>query len=394
VAGRGEEQMQMKAIHYAAAAALALAIGLMGCGGATVASQEQGGKATVTKRAFGKTADGTPVDLYTLSNANGFEAAITNYGGIIVSIKTPDRDGKLGDVVLGFDNLDGYLGNHPFFGALIGRYGNRIAKGRFTLDGQVYKLAVNDGANSLHGGIKGFDKVVWQAREINSPDGPSLELKYLSKDGEEGYPGNLSVTVVYTVTADNSLKIDYKATTDKATPVNLTNHAYYNLAGQGDVLGHELKLFASRFTPTDAGLIPTGELRSVKGTPFDFTTLTPIGARINADDEQLKRAGGYDHNFVLDSGGGKLAQAAEVYEPTTGRVMDVYTTEPGVQFYTGNFLDGTIKGKGGRVYAKRSGLCLETQHFPDSPNHPEFPSTILKPGVEYHTTTVYRFSAR
>ncbi|MGE5489012.1 MAG: aldose epimerase family protein [bacterium] len=384
----------MKAINYAAAAALAAIIGLSGCSAPQSAPQEQGGKASVSKRAFGQTADGTPVDLYTLSNANGFEASITNYGAILVSLKTPDRNGTFGDVILGFENLDGYLGNHPFFGAIVGRYGNRIAKGQFSLDGQVYKLAVNDGPNHLHGGVKGFDKVVWQAREAGSPTEPALELKYTSKDGEEGYPGNLSVTVVYTVTADNSLRIDYTATTDKATPVNLTNHAYFNLAGEGDILGHQLTLNASRFTPTDKGLIPTGELRSVKGTPFDFTTATEIGARIEADDEQLKFAGGYDHNFVLDSGGGTLAKAAELYDPKTGRVMEVFTTEPGVQFYTGNFLDGTLKGKGGRVYTKRSALCLETQHYPDSPNKPNFPSTILKPGAEYRTTTVYKFSAR
>ncbi len=377
-----------------AAGALIAAIGFSGCSSTKTASKAQEGKATVKKQAFGKTADGTPVDLYTLSNANGFEVAITNYGGIIVSLKAPDRNGRFADVVLGFDSLDGYLKQHPYFGAIVGRYGNRIAKGRFKLNGTEYKLATNNGPNALHGGIKGFDKAVWQAKELQSPEGQALQLTYVSKDGEEGYPGNLTVTVVYTVTDKNELKIDYSATTDKDTVLNVTNHSYFNLAGEGDILGHDLKLNAGRFTPVDSGLIPTGELRSVKGTPFDFSTPTPIGARIGAADEQIKLGGGYDHNFVLDSGGGTLAQAAEVYEPKTGRVLEVWTTEPGIQFYTGNFLDGTLKGKGGRVYAKRTGLCLETQHFPDSPNKPAFPSTVLKAGAKYQSQTVFRFSAR
>jgi aldose 1-epimerase len=297
-------------------------------------------------------------------------------------------------VVLGFDSIDGYLMRTSYFGVLVGRYGNRIAKGRFTLNGVEYKLATNNGENSLHGGVKGFNKAVWKVRDVSDGQSPRLELTYLSKDGEEGYPGNLSVTVVYTLTDSNELRIDYSATTDKDTVVNLTNHSYFNLAGQGegDILGHELTLFAGKFTPSDKVLIPTGELRSVEGTPFDFRKPVAIGARIGQNDEQLKFGGGYDHNFVLSSGGGALALAARVYEPKTGRVMEVLTTEPGIQFYTGNFLDGTLSGKGGKAYAKRSGFCLETQHFPDSPNHPQFPSTVLRTGGRYQTTTVYRFS--
>ncbi len=381
----------MRFVHYAAAAVFAAALGFSGCSSPKTASQVQEGKATVKKQAFGSTADGTPVDLYTLCNASGFEVAITNYGGIVVSVKTPDRNGNIGDVVLGFDSLDGYLKQHPFFGALVGRYGNRIANGRFRLDGVEYKLATNNGKNHLHGGIRGFDKAVWQARGLDTPDGPAVELTHVSRDGDEGYPGTLTATVVYTVTPKDELRIDYSATTDKATVVNLTNHSYFNLAGEGDILGHELRLNAERFTPVDAGLIPTGELRSVKGTPFDFTAATAIGARIAGKDQQIGFGGGYDHNFVLNGGGGALAQAAEVYEPKTGRVLEVWTTEPGIQFYTGNFLDGTITGKGGRVYTQRSGFCLETQHFPDSPNKPEFPTTVLKPGERYDTTTLYRF---
>jgi aldose 1-epimerase len=353
-------------------------------------------EAKVMKQAFGKTADGTLIDLYVLTNKNGMEAAITNYGGIVVSLKTPDRNGKLADVVLGYDRLEGYLGDTSHQGAIVGRYGNRIGRAAFTLNGTRYTLAKNNGDNSLHGGLKGFDKVVWKAKQMSSAEGDGVELTYLSKDGEEGYPGNLSVRVVYTLTDKNELKIDYTATTDKPTVVNLTNHSYFNLAGQGegDILQHQLRLTAAKFTPVDAGLIPTGELRPVAGTPFDFRKATAIGARINAADEQLKLGRGYDHNFVLDSTGGKLALAAEVYEPKTGRVMEVWTTEPGIQFYTGNFLDGTIHGKAGKVYQQRYAFCLETQHFPDSPNQPKFPSTVLKPGSRYQTTTVYKFAAR
>jgi len=347
------------------------------------------------KQSFGKTAAGVEADLYTLANGNGVEAAITTYGGIVVSLKTPDRAGLSSDVVLGFDSLDGYLKGHPYFGALIGRYGNRIAKGRFKLNGVEYKLAVNNGENHLHGGIQGFDKVVWKARDVSTPEAASLELTYLSKDGEEGYPGNLSVTVTYTLTAKNDFKIDYLAATDKDTVVNLTNHSYFNLAGQGqgEILGHEVTINAGRFLPVDAGLIPTGERKAVLGTPFDFTRPMTIGARIQQDDEQLKRGKGYDHCYVLNGSGGALALAARVHEPKSGRVMEVLTTEPALQLYTGNFLDGTLTGKGGKVYQFRYGFCMETQHYPDSPNQPDFPSVVLKPGAKYQTTTVYRFSA-
>ncbi|MCI0337560.1 MAG: galactose mutarotase [Acidobacteria bacterium] len=355
----------------------------------------QKGKANLKKESFGKTADGQEVELYTLTNAKGIETGITTYGGIVVSLKVPDRSGKFDDVVLGFDTLDGYLKGHPYFGAIIGRYGNRIGKARFTLNGKEYKLAANNGENSLHGGTKGFDKALWKARPLTVKDGVALELSYLSKDGEEGYPGNLSVRVVYTLTDNNELKIDYFATTDKDTVVNLTNHSYFNLAGQGngDILGHQVQINAGSFTPVDAGLIPTGELRSVKGTPFDFTQNTAIGARVNQPDEQLKLGRGYDHNWVLTGNAGTMRQAVKVVEPGTGRVMEVWTTEPGVQFYIGNFLDGSLKGKGGKVYQHRYGFCFETQHFPDSPNQPKFPSTVLKRGSRYRTTTIYKFSA-
>jgi aldose 1-epimerase len=354
------------------------------------------GQAKVTKESFGKTPDGQDADIYTLTNSGGAEVKITNYGGIVTSLKLPDRNGKLDDVVLGFDNLNAYLKGHPYFGAIIGRYGNRIAKGRFTLHGVEYKLAVNNGENHLHGGIKGFDKVVWNAKPRTVANGAALELTYLSKDGEEGYPGNLSVKVVYTLTNANELKIDYSATTDKDTVVNLTHHSYFNLTGQGngDILDHKLFINAARFTPTDAGSIPTGELRSVRGTPFDFTRATAIGARINQDYEQLNLGKGYDHNFILNGIMGRLRRSARVYEPTTGRVMEVWTTEPGMQLYTGNFLDGTLTGKDGKVYRQRYGFCLETQHYPDSPNKPNFPTTVLRKGGRYHTITIYKFSVR
>jgi aldose 1-epimerase len=356
-----------------------------------------GGKNTssIRKEDFGK-ADGQSVALYTLTNKNGVEAKITSYGGIVVSLKVPDRNGKLDDIVLGYDTLDDYLkGNSSYFGALIGRYGNRIDKGRFKLNGVEYKLATNNGANHLHGGIKGFDKVVWTGKPVKVKDGVKLVLTYLSRDGEEGYPGNLSVTVTYTLTDNNELKIDYSATTDKDTVVSLSHHSYFNLAGQGngDILNHQLMINADRFTPVDSGLIPTGELRAVKGTPFDFTQPTAIGARINDDDEQLKFGKGYDHNFVLNGKVGTLRQVAKASETTTGREMEVWTTEPGLQFYSGNFLDGK-PGKGGKAYQLRYGFCLETQHFPDSPNKPSFPSTTLKKGGRYQSSTVYRFSAR
>jgi len=348
----------------------------------------------ITKEQFGKTQDGKIGEIYTLTNANGCKVKITNYGGIVVSLTVPDKDGQFGDVVLGYDSLDGYIKNNPYFGALIGRYGNRIGKGQFKLDGQTYTLAKNDGDNHLHGGNVGFDKVVWDAKEIRGFGTVGLELTYVSKDGEEGYPGNLTTTVKYIWTNKNELKIEYTATTDKATVVNLTHHSYFNLAGKGDILSHELMMKADKFTPVDDGLIPTGELRSVSGTPFDFTKATAIGARIDADNEQLEFGKGYDHNWVLNNYNGKMQKVASLYEPTTGRLMEISTTEPGLQFYSGNFLDGTITGKAGKVYNFRSGLCLETQHFPDSPNKPEFLSTTLKPGEKYKTTTIYKFSVK
>lgn len=345
------------------------------------------------EQAVGKMPSGEQVNLYTLRNSKGVEVSITNYGARVVSLKVADPSGKFDDVVLGFDSLDGYLQDNPYFGAIVGRYGNRIAKGAFTLDGAKYTLARNNGENSLHGGVKGFDKVVWSARSVSTNDGPAVEPKYLSKDGEEGYPGNLNVTVTYSLTANNELKIDYDATTDKDTVLNVTNHSYFNLAGQGngDILDHQVMINADKFTPIDAGLIPTGELRSVEGTPFDFRKATAIGARINDNDPQLKLGQGYDHNFVLNRSGDGLLLAARVTDPKSGRVMEVLTTQPGLQFYTGNFLDGTIHGKGGKTYGRRSAFCMETQHFPDSPNQPRFPSVVLKPGERYRTTTVYRF---
>jgi aldose 1-epimerase len=344
----------------------------------------------VQQQSFGRTASGQEVDLYTLTNGGGVEVGIINYGGIVTSIKTPDRTGNIADVALGFDTLDGYLGTHPYFGAIVGRYGNRIAGGKFKLGGVEYTLPRNNGENALHGGVRGFDKQIWKAREI--PGG--VELRYVSKDGEEGYPGTLDTTVTYSLTDRNELKIEYAANTDKETVVNLTNHTYFNLSGQGqgDVLGHQVMINADRFTPVDPGLIPTGDPAPVEGTPFDFRQPTAIGARINAENEQLLRGKGYDHNFVLNSSGGGLALAARVIDPKSGRVLEVLTDQPGVQFYTGNFLDGTVKGKGGKAYQQRDGFCLETQHFPDSPNRPEFPSTVLKAGEQYRTTTVYQFS--
>jgi aldose 1-epimerase len=348
----------------------------------------------VTKQSFGKTPDGTAVDIYTLKSG-AIEARIITYGGIVQSLKVPDKSGKSADVVLGFDSIDGYTSgpkpNPAFFGALIGRYGNRIANGEFKLDGKTHHVPQNDGTNALHGGTKGFDKYVWKAREI--PHG--VELTHVSPDGDMGFPGTLTAVVRYTVVG-KELKIEYSATTDKDTVLNLTNHSYFNLAGQGngDILNDQLKLTASRYTPVDDKLIPTGELASVEGTPFDFRKPTAVGARINDDNDQLKKGGGYDHNWVLDSGGGKMAEAAEVYEPTSGRVMQVLTDQPGVQFYTGNFLDGSLTGKDGKKYQKRAALCLETQHFPDSPNHPKFPSSELKAGGHFHSVTIFRFSTR
>jgi aldose 1-epimerase len=347
----------------------------------------------VEKKSFGKLPDGRAVDIYTLSDAQT-EVRITNYGGYVVSIKTPDKSGNVADVVLGFDDVNGYAQNNKgpgtaYLGAIIGRYANRIAKGKFTLNGKSYSLPQNDHGNTLHGGPNGFHAQLWTAKPIDY----GVELTYVSKDGEEGFPGTMTATVRYTL-EKNDLHIEYSATADKDTVVNLTNHSYFNLAGGGPVLKHQVTLHASKYTPVDSGLIPTGELRPVAGTPFDFTKPMEIGSRINSDDEQIKLGKGYDHNWVLDSSSGKLAEAAEVYEPTSGRVLKVLTTEPGIQFYTGNFLDGSIKGKGGKAYQHRTGFCLETQHFPDSPNHPDFPTATLKVGQKYHTVTVYSFSTR
>lgn len=359
------------------------------------AKRETKEKLSVKKEAFGKTDDGVEIDLYTLTNANGMTAKIMTYGAILVELDVPDRDGKMGDVVLGFDNLKDYLAKNPHFGSTVGRVANRIAKGKFTLDGKEYTLAINNGPNSLHGGLKGFDKKVWKARPEEKPNWATVALSYLSKDGEENYPGNLTVTVTYTLTNDNALRIDYTATTDRATPVNLTNHSYFNLAGtkSGDILGHELMIAAEKYTPTDETQIPTGEIKPVKDTPLDFTTPRRIGDRI----EQMKSSpgGGYDHNFVLNSGGKEEPGfAARVSEPNTGRIMEMYTTEPGVQFYTGNYLDGKLTGRGGVAYKKYGGFCLEAQHFPDSVHRANFPPIILKPGETYHQTTIYKFSAK
>lgn len=347
---------------------------------------------------FGTTPDGKSVMLYTLRNAAGMEAKITNYGGIIVSLTAPDKNGTYADVVLGYDSLAGYIRVTPYFGALIGRYGNRIGKGQFTLDGKAYQLTVNDGANHLHGGKVGFDKVVWDAKQVTTADGPGLVLTYVSKDGEEGFPGTLTSTVTYTLKANNELVMDFAATTDKPTIVNLTAHSYFNLAGATSgksILDHLMMIDADTYTPVDNGLITTGELKDVAGTPMDFRTPTAIGARIGADDPQLHLGpGGYDHNWVLNGGGKSLAVNARVVEPTTGRVLEVLSDQPGVQFYSGNFLDGTIIGKGGVKYEFRHGFCLEPQHFPDSPNKPSFPSVRLDPGQKYTATIVYRFSVK
>ncbi len=354
-------------------------------------------KGQITQQPFGKTKDGIPVDLFTLKNNHGMEVGICNYGGLIIFLKVPDRNGQSGDIVLGYDRLEDYIKDSPYFGALIGRYGNRIAKGKFTLDGQEYTLAVNNGPNALHGGLKGFDKVVWEPRILASYDGPALQLRYLSRDGEEGYPGNLTVTATYTLTDDNTLKLEYTALTDKNTVVNLTEHSYFNLAGKGDILNHVVMIPADKFTPVDSTLIPTGELRPVEGTPFDFRKPTAIGARINEADEQLKFGGGYDHNFVINKPLGQLGLMARVTEPTTGRVMEIWSTEPGLQFYSGNFLNGKNVGKGGWVYQFRNAFCMEPQHYPDSPNHqndPNFPSVVLKPDQTYQNTIIYKFSVQ
>lgn len=346
------------------------------------------------RQSFGNV-DGKAVEQFTLTNNSGIEVTAITYGGIITSLKTPDRNGALGDIVLGFDSLQGYLGDHPYFGAIIGRYGNRIAKGQFAIDGTTYKLATNNGPNHLHGGIKGFDKVVWQGDVRTELVGQNaVSFKYTSADGEEGYPGRLDVEVTYTLTDYSELIVDYVARTDKPTHVNLTQHSYFNLAGEGDILGHELLIDADNYTPVDTGLIPTGEIAPVEGTPFDFRQSTAIGARINDAHPQIKNGSGYDHNWVLRRERDVLKRAARVVEPKSGRTLEVATTEPGLQFYAGNFLDGKLTGKGGRSYAHRSGFCLETQHFPDTPNQPNFPTTLLKPGVEYRTRTVFSFGVQ
>jgi aldose 1-epimerase len=360
------------------------------------ASTEEISPNMIKKEAFGVTRDGEPIELYTLTNQRGMEVCAMTYGGTIVSLRVPDKNGQFADVALGFNNLDGYLSSNDYLGAIIGRYGNLIANAGFTLDGKEYVLAENYGSNSLHGGFKGFDKVVWHAVPVEKAGEVGLILKYTSADGEECYPGTLHVTVTYTLNENNELTISYHAATDKATPINLTNHSYFNLAGEGngDILEHVLMLNADHFTPINQALLPTGEIASVKGTPLDFTQPTAIGARISSKYEQLVLGHGYDHNFVINRRGSGLTLAARVYEPTTGRVMEVYTTEPGVQLYTSNFMDATVTGKRGHMYKRRPAFCLETQHYPDSPNQPSFPSTILRPGETYQSTTVYRFCTR
>jgi aldose 1-epimerase len=348
------------------------------------------------KKPFGNV-DGKDVALFTLTNSGGMKMSVTEYGGIVTSFFAPDRTGKMDDIVLGYNTIDGYVKNNPFFGAIIGRYGNRIGKARFSLGGKEFSLSVNDGENCLHGGKKGFDKVVWSGREVNRNDAVGIEFNYVSEDGEQGFPGNLSASVIYLLTNNNEFTIEYTATADKETVVNLTQHNYWNLSGEGngDILGHELTMYADKYTPVDAGLIPIGELATVHGTPMDFTRSMKVGARINADFEQLKRGIGYDHNWVINRKSPEgLESAALVYDPITGRIMEVLTTEPGMQFYSGNHLDGSIIGKKGKPYARRSGLCLETQHFPDSPNKPDFPTTVLKKGQKYISVTTYRFSAK
>jgi aldose 1-epimerase len=345
----------------------------------------------VTRAPFGTTEAGEAVEQFTLVNGHGVEVRAITFGGIITSLKTPDRNGVLGDIVLGFDDLAPYLAGSPYFGSIIGRYGNRIAGGSFELDGERYTLAQNNGPNHLHGGEVGFDKVVWAGEPFENDEGVGVVFTYTSADGEEGYPGTLSVEVTYTLTEADELVVDYRATTDRATPVNLTQHSYFNLAGRGEILGHELMIAAGGYTPVDSTLIPTGETAPVDGTPFDFRGATTIGSRIDADDAQIRNGLGYDHNWVLDREGDGLELAARVVEPGSGRTLEIYTEEPGLQFYSGNFLDGTLTGKGGNVYQYRSGFCLETQHFPDSPNQPSFPSTILRPDEEYRTRTVMAF---
>lgn len=372
---------------------------LLGIVGLAICLAGDAAHAQVSKEAFGKTASGTPVEIYTLVNAAGIKARLMTYGATLVSLEVPDRNGKLDDVVLGFDSVTEYEKGSPYFGCIVGRYANRIGGAKFSLDGKDYTLFKNDKENTLHGGKVGFDKVVWSASEVADKRGPSIKFTYTSNDGEEGYPGTLTSTVTYTLTKTNRLRIHYEATTDKKTVCNLTHHSYFNLsgAGNGDILQHELQIEADKFTPVDATLIPTGELRDLGGSPLDFRMATTVGARIGADDEQLKLGGGYDHNYVLRPAtdpAKPARKAASVYDPASGRTMDVMTSEPGLQFYTGNFLDGTLKGKGSKTYLKRGALCLEAQKFPDSPNKPNFPSSILEPGQTYRQTTVYAFGVK
>ncbi|HSD26036.1 MAG TPA: aldose epimerase family protein [Vicinamibacteria bacterium] len=350
----------------------------------------------IEHKPFGKTPAGEPVELFTFRRAGAPTVAVTSLGGHIVSILAPDRAGRVADVTLGYRDFAGYLGDTSYFGSLVGRYANRIAKGRFTLDGKTYNLAINNGPNSLHGGPTGFQKRVWTPKVVSGPDGDALELSYVSKDGEEGYPGTLTAKVVYSLRKDGGLAIDYTATTGAPTVVNLTNHAYFNLAGEGEgtILGHEMQIEADAYTPVDATLIPIGKLQPLEGTPFDFRKPVAIGARIDAADEQLKAGGGYDHNFVLRGKMGELRLAARVREPKSGRVLEVFTTEPGIQFYSGNFLDGKVVGKSGKPYVHRGAFCLEAQHFPDSPNQPAFPSVVLRPGQTYRQTTIYRVTVQ
>jgi aldose 1-epimerase len=347
---------------------------------------------TVSRAPFGIAPDGKAVEAFTLTNATGMEVRAMPYGATILSIRVPDAQGAVGDVVLGFDSLAGYVKSSPYFGAVVGRYGNRIARGRFMLDGKEYTLAVNNGPHALHGGLRGFDKAVWAAEPTRSDRGVGLAFTLVSPDGDEGYPGTVAARVTYTLmSARNVIVIDYEASTDRATPLNLTNHSYFNLAGKGDILGHLLTMDADHMTPVDATLIPTGEISPVQGTPFDFRRPTAIGARIDARDQQIANGGGYDHNFVINRSAPGLVHVARVTEEASGRTLDVSSTEPGVQFYSGNFLDGTVTGKGGTSYKRRSGFCLETQHYPDSPNHPNFPSAILRPGSAYRSQTVFAF---
>jgi aldose 1-epimerase len=390
---RGFKFMHRRKFACAAPAAVAL-LSQVAC---TVVPSTTVVSPSVTTAPFGATTDGRTAELFTLTNKHGIQIKLTNYGGIITSLRTPDRSGRLDDIVLGYDSLAGYLHDSPYFGAIVGRYGNRIARGLFTLDGTTYRLAVNNGPNSLHGGLRGFDKVVWSAHPFQNQEGAGVALDYTSPDMEEGFPGTLRSHVTYTLTEDDRLIVDYQATTDKATPVNLTQHSYWNLAGSAkrDILGHVLTINADSMTPVDSTLITTGEITPVGGTPFDFRTPTAIGARVDQrQDAQIRYGNGYDHNFVLNRSGAAadaLVPAARVVEPSSGRTLDISTTEPGLQFYSGNFLDGSITGKGGAVYRFRYGIALETQHYPDSPNHPNFPTTILRPGQQYHTRTVFQF---